>query len=56
MEELLTPRPIHKLEDHPSSAARTYLFNIFTANVHIGGRSSVRNLRTRHVLVTGTHL
>ena len=24
--------------------------------LHIGGRSSIRNLRTRHAVVTGTHL
>ena len=29
---------------------------IFTATLHIGGRSSIRILRTRHAMVTGTHL
>ena len=38
------------------SAVCDSLFNIFTATVHIGGRSSIRNPRTRHVVVTGTHL
>jgi hypothetical protein len=33
-----------------------YLFNIFAATLHVGGRSSIRNLRTRHAVVTGTHL
>jgi hypothetical protein len=55
-EELLAPRPTSKLEDHPLSAVRDYLFNIFAATLHIGGRSSIRNLRTCHAVVTGTHL
>ena len=37
-----------KLENHPLSAVRDCLFNI-------GGRSSVRNMRRRHTVVTGTH-
>ena len=53
-EGLLAPRPTPKLED-PSSAVRDCLFNLFAATLHIGGRSSVRNLRTRHAVVTGTH-
>ena len=32
------------------------LVNTLAATLHIGGRSSIRNLRTRHYLVTGTHL
>ena len=55
-EELLAPRPTTKLEDHPLSAAHDCLFNIFAATLHIGGRSSIRNLMTRHAVVTGTHL
>ena len=55
-EELLAPRPTPKLQDHPLSAVCDCLFNIFTATLHIGGRSSIRNLRTRHAVVTGTHL
>ena len=31
---------------NPLSAVRDCLFNIFAATLHIGGRSSVRNLRT----------
>jgi len=46
-EELSAPRPTPKLEDHPLSAV--------AATLHIGGRSSIRNLTTRHVVVTGTH-
>jgi len=55
-EELLAPHPTPKLEDRPFSAVRDYLFNIFSATIHTGGRSSKRNLRTRHAVVTGTHL
>jgi len=55
-EELLAPRPTPKVEDHPLSAVRHCLFNIFAAALHIAGRSSIRNLRTNHAVVTGTHL
>jgi hypothetical protein len=37
------------------SAVHDCLFNLFAATLHIGGRSSIRNLRTRHAVVTGTH-
>jgi hypothetical protein len=53
---LSAPRPTPKLEDHPLSVVRDCLFNIFAATLHIGDRSSIRNLRTRHAVVTGTHL
>jgi hypothetical protein len=53
-EELLAPRPTPKLEDHTLSAVRDCLFNILAAADW--GRSSIRNLRTRHVVVTETHL
>ena len=55
-EALLAPRPTPKLEDHLLSDARDCLFNLFAATLHIRGRSSIRNLRTRHAVVTGTHL
>ena len=54
-EGFLAPRPTPKLEDHPSSAVRNCLFNLFAATLPIGGRSSIRNLRTHHAVVTGTH-
>ena len=54
-EELL-PRQTPKLEDHPLLAVRDCLFNIFAATLHIGGHSSIRNLRMRHAVETGTHL
>jgi len=55
-EALLAPRLTPKLEHHHLSAVRYYLFSIFATTLHIGGRSSIRNLRTRHAVVTGTHL
>jgi len=55
-EELLTPRQTPKLEDYPLSAVRDCLCNVFTATLHIGGCSSIRNPRTRQAVVTGTHL
>ena len=55
-EALLAPRPTPKLQDHPLSAVRDCLFNIFAAILHIAGRSSIRNLRTRHAVATGNHL
>jgi hypothetical protein len=55
-EELLALGPTPKMEDHRLSAVRDCLFNIFAATLHIGGRYSIRNLRTRHAVVTGTHL
>ena len=39
----------------PLSAVRDCLFDLFAATLHIGGLSSIRNLRTRHAVVTGTH-
>jgi len=51
---LLALRPTPKLEDHPSSDVRDCLFNLFAAILLIGGLSSIRNLRTRHAVVTGT--
>ena len=53
-EKLLAPRPT--LKDHPLSAVRGCLFNIFTATLHIGGRPSIRNPTTRHAVATGTNL
>ena len=53
-EELLAPSPTPRLEDQPLSAVRDCLFNVFAATFHIRGRSSIRNLRTRHAVVTAT--
>ena len=54
--ELSARRPNPKLENHPLSAVRDCLFSIFAAPLHTAGRSFVRNLRTRHAVVTGTDL
>ena len=54
-EGFLAPHSTPKLEDHPLSVVRDFLFNLFAATLLIGGRSSIRNLRTRHAVVTGTH-
>jgi len=54
-EVLLAPRPTPKLQDHPKLAVRDSLFNLFAATLHIEGRSSIRNLKTRHAVVKGTH-
>ena len=55
-EELSAPRPTPKLEDHPLSALGDCLFNIFAATLHTRGCSSIRNLRSRHPVVTGAQL
>jgi len=55
-EELVAHRATPKLMDHPLSAVRDCLFNIFAATLHTGGRSSIPYLKTRHAMVTGTHL
>jgi hypothetical protein len=53
-EELLAPRPIPKMEDHPLFAAA---YSIYSQLPSIsGGRSSIRSLKTRHAVVTGTRL
>jgi hypothetical protein len=54
-EELLAPRPTPKLEDHPLSAVRDCLFSLLAATIHIGGLSSIHNLRAHHAVVTETH-
>jgi hypothetical protein len=51
--ELVAPRPTPKLE-HPLSTVRDFFLNIFAATPHIGGRPSIRNLKTRIAVVTGT--
>ena len=46
-------RPTPKPEDQTLSAVRYCSFDTFAATLHIGGRSSIRNPRTRHAVVTG---
>jgi hypothetical protein len=40
-EELIAPRPTPQLEDHPVSAVRDLLLNIFEATLHIGSNFSL---------------
>jgi len=54
--ELLAPRPTSNLEVRPLSYVGGCLFNIFAATLHIGGRSSIRILRTCHTVVTAIEL
>jgi len=56
VEVLLAHCPTPKLEGHTLSAVRDCLFNIFEVIVQIRSRSSNRNLRTCHAVLTGTHL
>ena len=53
---MLATCPNPKLLDHTLSAFRGCLFNLFASTLRIRGRSSIRNLRTPHGVVTGTHL
>ena len=55
-DELLATHPNPKLEDHPLSGVHNCSFNIFAATLHIAGRSSTANLRTRLAVVTETNL
>jgi hypothetical protein len=55
-EGLLAQRPILKLEDHRFSFSAA-AYSIYSQLSSIaGGLSSIRNPRTRHAVVTGTHL
>ena len=55
-EEFSAPHQTTKLEYYPLLADSNCVFNIFTATLHIGGRSSIRNPRMCHAEVTGTDL
>jgi hypothetical protein len=48
------PCPNPKLEDHPLLAVCDCLLYILAATLHIGGCSSVCNVRMRHAAETGT--
>jgi hypothetical protein len=54
--DLLAPCLASILEDHPLSALRRYLFTVFAATLHIGCRTSISNLKTRHVVLKGTEV
>jgi hypothetical protein len=51
-DDLFAVRPTPKLEDHLLSKVRDCFLNIFSSTLHIGGRSSIRNLKTRHAMGT----
>jgi hypothetical protein len=63
-EELLAPRPTPNLEDHPLSAVRDCLLNVFAATLHIRRPflhpqhedAPCRGDRDRLIVVTGTDL
>jgi hypothetical protein len=52
-EDLLAPCSSSKLEDRPLSALRACLFSVFAATLHMGYRTSIRNMKTRHFAVKG---
>ena len=56
-DEELVPRPTPKLEDHPLSAVRDWLFNIFATTLHIGSRYEHNETRhtARHTLRLSTN-
>jgi hypothetical protein len=54
--EVFTTHQNPKLEYYPLAAVHDCLFNIFAATLHIGGCSSIHNLRMCHAMVTGNRL
>ena len=51
---IVSTSPKHpQLEDHPLSAVCGCLFNTFASALHIGDCYSLRDVRTRHAMVTG---
>jgi hypothetical protein len=52
---LVSTSPNPKMEDDLFSTVHDSLLNLFAATLHFGGRSSIRNIRTRHAVVTGIH-
>jgi len=55
-EELLAPYRTPSLEGSALSAVCDCTVNIFAAALHIGGLSSILNLRMCHAMVTGDPL
>ena len=45
---VVSASPNPHAEGPPLIGLRNCLFSLFAATLHIGGRSSIRNLRTRH--------
>jgi hypothetical protein len=55
-EKLLALHPTPKLEYHPLSAVRDFLFIVFAVPSASGNLSSICNPRARHAVVTGTYI
>jgi hypothetical protein len=55
-EELLAPRPTPQAGGQPLAGCPRLLIQYIRSYPPHWGRSSIRNLRTRHAVVTGTHL
>jgi len=53
---LLAHRPTTNLEDHPLLAVRVCLFNIFAVPPQMEATPSILNPKTRHAVVTETHI
>jgi hypothetical protein len=53
---LLEPRTTPNLEKPPLIGCPLLLIQYIRGYLHIGGRSSIRNLSTRHAVLTGTHV
>ena len=55
-EQLSAPRPTPQARGPPLVDCPWLLIQYICGTLHIGGRSSICNLRTPHAVVTGTHL
>ena len=55
-EELLAPRPTPKLEDHPSSAVRDWLFNFFAATLLIGGHRATAHVQLNIIIIINQYI
>ena len=55
-DEFSAPRPTPSFRTTPSRLSANDYSNIFAVTLHLGGHPSIRNVRTRHAVVTGTHL
>jgi hypothetical protein len=56
VEDWLTPRPTPTLEDHPLSAVRNSLFDVFAATLHNWRPFLHPQTDDAPAVVTGTHL
>jgi hypothetical protein len=56
LRETVSTSPNSQAANHPFSAVFNCLFNSSAATLHTGGRSPIRNLRSRHAVMTGKHM